>query len=440
MNYADFLFETYGKVKLDKVKLDFIDAVAEKTLTVDEHAYYQVLVESGHQNIFLEALNGGDYESLYEGINHDLILENLLKKAQERFKALKDKVADKGKEALDKMSDASKNLIKVGGNILKPLQAIVEKMGAAIAKAWEKVKSITAAAVEKAVEPITKRVKGLIEDGDKRKSLISEMGNVKATMAAGLKIATGGFADSIKKAGAKAATSSGDSNENVNIQEILDEVYEASVNSWQTSVYSAMITATKDIILEGYSIEDINEELSQIDFILEGGHEEKGGLKIPYISAIMDRIGHTFPFSVFHDLEKKAAKRVNNGLESASFWISKMGGPGPFTFPVVAGIIGIAIGFIGEQLAKAAVFGNHGATILGFAIPGSTQLYTIIKYTGYALAVYGVIKQAIGQGEKEGGADDHGDEKHSEEKKPEEKKEDGGEKKSEEKDKEKESK
>jgi hypothetical protein len=230
---------------------------------------------------------------------------------------------------------------------------------------------------------------------------------------------------------------------NVNIQEILDEVYEASVNSWQTSVYSAMITATKDIILEGYSIEDINEELSQIDAILEGDHADKGGLKIPYISAIMDKIGHTFPFSVFHDLEKKAAARVNNGLESASFWISKMGGPGPFTFPVVAGIIGVAIGFIGEQLAKGMVFGNHGATILGFAIPGSTQLYTIIKYTGYALAVYGVIKQAMGQGEKEGSEEEHEDTKKKEDggdKKPEEKKEDGGEKKSDEKDKEKESK
>ena len=165
---------------------------------------------------------------------------------------------------------------------------------------------------------------------------------------------------------------------------------------------SSMIYAIAEMIDEGYGTVNLVKEAKEFDYsLLEGNDPNKGGLKIPFISAIMDKISHMPPFKYFHSIEAKVAEAANNGLEKISAIIAKLDGPGPFNFAIVGGLIGIAAGFASEQLAKGAVFGNQGATILGFALPGADVIYKIIKYTGYALAIYGVIKEVIGHGDKE---------------------------------------
>ena len=378
LSYTEFLAETYHGVNLKDAKLRFLKAAAKDTMTLDENQLFLLLLEGGCQDLILEAIDSGNYDT----INASLLNESLLGKAKERFEKLKDDVKNKGKEAIDSMSDSSKNLLKVGGNILKPIKAIIDKMGDLIKAAWDKVKSLTQAAVEKGLPKLTAKLKGLVKDGDKKKKLMQEINDLNAMSSAGIKIITGGFTKMISGAAAKAASTD-------------EAIY---INMLESS----MIYAIAEMIDEGYGTVNLVKEAKEFDYsLLEGNDPNKGGLKIPFISAIMDKISHMPPFKYFHSIEAKVAEAANNGLEKISAIIAKLDGPGPFNFAIVGGLIGIAAGFASEQLAKGAVFGNQGATILGFALPGADVIYKIIKYTGYALAIYGVIKEVIGHGDKE---------------------------------------
>ena len=378
LSYTEFLAETYHGVNLKDAKLRFLKAAAKDTMTLDENQLFLLLLEGGCQDLILEAIDSGNYDI----INASLLNESLLGKAKERFEKLKDDVKNKGKEAIDSMSDSSKNLLKVGGNILKPIKAIIDKMGDLIKAAWDKVKSLTQAAVEKGLPKLTAKLKGLVKDGDKKKKLMQEINDLNAMSSAGIKIITGGFTKMISGAAAKAASTD-------------EAIY---INMLESS----MIYAIAEMIDEGYGTVNLVKEAKEFDYsLLEGNDPNKGGLKIPFISAIMDKISHMPPFKYFHSIEAKVAEAANNGLEKISAIIAKLDGPGPFNFAIVGGLIGIAAGFASEQLAKGAVFGNQGATILGFALPGADVIYKIIKYTGYALAIYGVIKEVIGHGDKE---------------------------------------
>lgn len=379
LSYTEFLVETYHGVNLKDAKLRLLKAAAKDTMALDENEMFLFLLENGYQDLIIEAIDTENYDLL----NESIINEGILDKAKERYQKLKDTVKDKGKEALNKMSDGAKNLLKVGGNILKPVKAIIDKMGGLIKTAWEKVKSITQAAVEKALPKLTSRLKGLVKDGDKKKSLLQEMGDLKAMSSAGLKLVTGGFTKMMGGAAAKAASTD-------------EAVY---INM----IESSMVYALAEMIEEGYGTSNLLKEAEEFDYSLleSDDHGDKGGLKIPFVSAIMDKIAHMPPFKYFHAIEGKVAKMANNGLARASAIIAKLDGPGPFNFAIIGGLIGIAAGFAAEQLAKGAVFGAHGATILGFMIPGAGILYKIIKYTGYALAIYGVIKEVVGHGDKE---------------------------------------
>lgn len=408
MNYTQFLLEAYGKIDSDteSAKIRLLKTAAKEVMSVDENEYFIALLESGNTSIILEAINTGNYDI----INECLLNENFIEKAKEKYQALKDKVKEKGKEALDSMSDASKNLLKIGGNIMKPLKMILQKMGELIKAAWEKGKALTAAAVEKAAGPIKDRLKNLVKNGEKKKSLTEESGSITAMIGGGMKLVTGGWT----KMAAKGAESAAQ-NESLYIQ--IMEV--------------AMINSAIELIEEGYGIDKINEELLNIDYeLFESGHGDKGGLKIPFITAIIDKITSKPPFAQLHSLEAKVAAKANNGLEKASGMIAALDGPGPFKFVVIGGLVGIAAGYAVEQLAKKALFQKDAAgavvAIAGAAIPGVSTLYSIIKYTGYAVAIHGIIKEVVGQdegGEDDHGHDDkdHGDEKHSEEKKSEEK-------------------
>ena len=397
LSYSEFLMETYYGVNLKDAKVRLLKAAAKDTMDVYENEMFLAMLEDGYQDLILEAIDTEDYAFINESI---LLNESFIEKAKERFEKLKDTVKDKGKEALAKMSDGAKTLLKIGGNILKPVKAIIEKMGSLIKDAWDKVKSVTAAAVDKALPQLKSRLKNLVKDGDKKKSLNTEMNELKSMSSAGLKLVTGGFVKLIGGAAAKAASTD-------------EAVY---INM----VESSMVYAIAEMIEEGYGTVRLLKEAYEFDYALleSDGHGEKGGLHIPFVSAIMDKIAHMPPFKYFHAIEKKAAAVANNGLERLSHYIAKLDGPGPFNFAIIGGLIGIAVGYASEQLAKGAVFGAHGATILGFALPGAGVLYKTIKYTGYALAIYGVIKEVVGHDE------DPAEKEHDEEKKDSEEKKD----------------
>lgn len=388
LDYADFLFETYGKIKADKAKENLLISIGNKMLNESENFFFQHLLSEGYRDKIIEALDTEDYESLYETVNSDNSLhESIITKAKERVQAALAKVKEKGKEALDSMSDGTKALMKMGGNILKPLKLILVKIGEVIKKAWEIGKAKASEAVAKATKKIQERVKSVIKDSDKKKSLMEEMGNMKAMSGAGLKYLTGGFAGDLAKAGEKAATA----DEGVSYVAYLE---------------GAVIQGAADMIDRGYSLKLIEEELKEYDpadesTLFEGG--DGGGLKIPFISSLMKKIGHTQPFKMFHDLGSKAESFANNALEKASYLISKIGGPGPFKFAVLGALIGVAVGYYSELGAKSAVHAAvHAAEhALHFAIPGIGIIFSIIKYTGIALAIYGIVQAIAGQGDKE---------------------------------------
>lgn len=401
LNYADFLFETYGKIKADKAKENLLISIGNKMLNESENFFFQHLLSEGYRDKIIEAIDTEDYESLYETISSDNSLhESIMTKAKERVQAALAKVKEKGKEALDSMSDGTKALMKMGGNILKPLKLILVKIGEVIKKAWEIGKAKASEAVAKATKKIQERVKSVIKDGDKKKSLMEEMGNMKAMSGAGLKYLTGGFAGDLAKSGEKAATA----DEGVSYVSYLEGV---------------LIQEAANMIEKGYSLELIEEELKEYDptdesTLFEGGHGDGGGLKIPFISSLMKKIGHTQPFKMFHDLGSKAESFANNALEKASYLISKIGGPGPFKFAVLGALVGVAVGYYSELGAKSAVHAAvHAAEhALHFAIPGIGIIFSLIKYTGIALAIYGIVQAIAGQGEKE----DTGDKESSDNK------------------------
>jgi mannose/fructose-specific phosphotransferase system component IIA len=400
-SYADFLFETYGKVKSDAAKIQLLNSIAKRTLNEEEKFYYDFLLAEGYQSQLILALESDDHQILFSELNETLD-ESILSKAKEKAAAVMAKVKEKGKEYLDKVSDGTKALVKAGGDILKPFQIILKKIGDVIKKMWEKGKALAAAAVEKASEKIREKVKSIIKDGDKKKSLLDELGNLKSMAGSGVDFLTSGFTGSMAKSAETAVKA--------------EEGF-----SYASYLESAMIIEAAHMIDRGVTIEEIKEQLAeiteeQIQTVLEGGGGE-GGLKIPFVSSLMDKIGHTPPFSYFHDLGAKAEKAANNALEKASYILSKVGGAGPFKFAVIGALVGVAVSYYTESGAKTALKAIVHALehALHFAVPGFGIVMNIIKYTGIALAVYGVIKSIAGQSEKEGG-EEKPEEKDKEEK------------------------
>lgn len=393
LSYAEFLFEIHGKVKADSAKENLLRSLSKNLLSESEQVVFNFLLQEGFQEDIVSILESED-SSLYE--------ESMLQKAKERFENAKEKIKEKGKEALDSMSNATKNLIKIGGNILKPIKGILEKIGAAVKKAWDAGKQIAQQAVDKFKDKITEKVKNLIKDGDKKKSLIEELGNLKSMTGAGAKFVTGGFVDSLVKGVKKAATAE-DKNES---------------NYFVGYLEAALVTEVTNMINSGYSVDKLIESLeNDLLTMNEGGHGhgDEGGLNIPFVSKIMNKIGHMPPFSYFHDLGSKAEEAANNALNRASIVLEKLGGGGPFKFSLIGGLIGVAVGYYAETFAKTGVFAAINA-IAGFAVPGLGILKSIIGGVGLGLAIYGVVKAVVGQGEKEGEEEDHGSDSSDEEK------------------------
>jgi len=393
LSYSEFLFETYGKVKADSARENLLRSLSNVLLNEEEEKeVFNFLVKEGFQEDIIFIIENED-SALFE--------ESLLQKAKERFDNAKEKIKEKGKDALDAMSQGTKNLLKIGGNIIKPIKSILEKIGAAIKKAWDSGKQIAQQAVDKFKDKIVEKVKNLIKDGYKKKSLIEELGNLKGMASAGTKFVTGGFLEAMTKGVKKAATSD-DKNEGIFFSGYLE---------------AALVTEVTNMINSGYSIDELIESLeNDLLTMNEGGHgHDEGGLHIPFVSKIMNKIGHMPPFSYFHDLGSKAEEKANNTLNRASIILSKVANAGgPYNFSIIGGLVGVAVGYYSETFAKTGVFHAINA-IAGFAVPGLGILKSIIGGVGLALAIYGTVKAIVGQGEKDDEESHDDEEKENEE-------------------------
>lgn len=370
LNYAEFLIETYDVQHTTKSKEAFLMACAVKGgASLDESESLQFFIHEGFIDTLFETCLSLNEESFAD-----------------KFKALadsaKEKIKEKGKDYVDKLGAKSQAALKFGGQILGPLKTVLGKVKEILMKAWNLAKDSARASVEKAKEKIKEKLKPYLKDSDKRKKIAEEAKNLSAMGSAIAKWATGDFVSELAKGGQKAATT----------EESCD---------YFTAFESAFYYAAAETLKENYTLEEIITECE----LFESGHSESGGgLNIPFISAIMNKLAHMPPFSMFHKIESNVSSAAETGLERMSILATKIAtAPGPFKFPVVAGLVGIAAGYLAETAFKNGVISLQelAAKGLGFAIPGFGIAIKFMKYGGLALAVHGVINELIGGEGKE---------------------------------------
>ena len=372
LNYTDFLIETYDVQHDAKSKEAFLMACAVKGgASLEESESLQFFINEGFIDTLFETCLTLNEESFAD-----------------KFKALadaaKEKIKEKGKDYIDKLGVKSQAALKFGGQILGPLKNVLGKVKEILLKVWNLATDAARSSVEKAKEKIKEKIKPYLKDSDKRKKITEEAKNLAAMGSAVAKWATGDFIGELAKGGQKAATT--------------EESYDYFI-----AFESAFYYAAAETLNEGYTID---EKLIECELFESGHAEAKGGLHIPFISSIMSKLAHMPPFSVFHKIEAKVAEAADTGLERMSILATKIAGaPGPFKFPVVAGLVGIAAGYLAETAFKSGIISlqDLAAKGLGFAIPGFGIAIKFMKYGGLALAVHGVINELVGgEGKKEG--------------------------------------
>jgi hypothetical protein len=371
-----FLLEAIGEVKLSSSRRKFLVGISQKVLEKDEQTLFEALLDSGYTNQIFESFESDNYDSLLESI--DLNEESLFAKFKEKAQAGAEKIKELGGKAKEKLSDATKAAVKFGGDIFKPIKLILQKIAEGIKKAWEAGKELAGKAVSAVKGKLEERIKSIIKDGDKKKSLLEEGKNMVQMAKAGASWLTGGLIESMASASEKAA--------------------KTEENFYISYAESAILDETVRV-LQGLSYEEIVKQLNE-----GGGHGEGGGLQIPFISSVFKKLGNLPPFKYFHDIGHKVEVKVNDGLNKMSAILSKVAGaPGPFNYYIVGGLVGVVVGYYAENLAKSGVkLALHAVEkALGVMVPGAGLIFSAIKYCGIALLVYGIIEQLAGQGEKE---------------------------------------
>lgn len=391
LTYEDFLIkEGYMTVEESKAKL--LLTVAERCSTPEERDSLQYFINEGFTNDLFDIATSID-ESFAEKF------KEMAAKAAERAKEL-------GKAAKDKLGDSAKMALKFGGNIMAALKVVLGKIKEALAKMWEFVKTKAQSAYNAEKENIEKNLIGKLKDPTKRQDLIDEVGNLGKMGAAVTKFVTGGAVEDMAKSAASAAESN-ESNSSYDTMITFDQLFEA-----------AFYNAAAQTLADGYSIEEAEKELLEFNALFEGGHGDgtsAQGLHIPFISTIMKLLGKIPPFNMLHKVEAQIAKSTEKGLNAFSIFATKVAdAPGPFTFPVMAGIMSIAAGYMIEQKVKQGVLDVNDVLIkaLGFGVPGIGALYTFMKWGGMILAIYGGVKNLLGKWKEEHGEDGHDEEKH----------------------------
>jgi hypothetical protein len=391
LSYQQFLLESYGEVKLSHVRKRFLSETSKKVLGWKDRALFESVLDLGYTEQIFEAIESDNYESLYESIalNEESLFAKFKEKAKEGF----EKAKELGAKAKEKLSDATKATMKFAGDLLKPIKMVLQKIAEGIKQVWEKGKELAAQSLNAVKGKLEERIKSIIKDGEKKKSLLEEAKNMKQMASAGAGWITGGFVESMGKSAATAA--------------------KTEESFYMNYVEAAVLEETIKQI-EGLSRDEISRQLNE-----GGGHGKEGGLNIPFISAVFKKLGHLPPFKYFHDLGSKVEVKVNDGLNRMSAVLSKIASaPGPFNFYIVGGLVGVVVGYYAENFAKSAVkMGLHALEhALGIAIPGAGIVFSIIKYCGIGLLVYGIIEQLAGQGEKEKKGETSGEDSSKEEK------------------------
>lgn len=370
LKYNDFLLESYVINHEEASKKALLVACADIAgASIEEKESLTYFINEGYVNELFE---------LASDINESSFAE--------RFKELaanaKEKIKEKGKDYADKLGDKTKAALKFGGNLLAPLKLVLGKIKQIILKAWEIAKQHTKQAVEKAKEKIKEKIKPLLQDSDKRKKITEELKNLQAMASSSVKWLGGGFIDAIEKSGEKAATT--------------DEA-----ETYLKAFESAFYYSAAETLYEGYTLESVLEELA----IFEGDHSHaKGGIHIPFISSVLSKLAHTPPFSAFHKIEDAVAAKTEKGLNAFSAFMTKVASaPGPFEFPVIAGLVGIAAGYLAESQFKKGLLDLQSVAekSLGIAIPGFGIIIKVLKYGGLALVIHGVINEIVGGEGKE---------------------------------------
>jgi hypothetical protein len=411
-SYVEFLIETYTWANTQQVKREFFQAVGKSVLEHEEYKAFHHLLQESHElvDVLYESALNEEWGVLNE--------ESYLEKFQKKFSAAKEYVKEKGKKALDNLSKGTQVVLKFGGDILKPLNMVIEKIGSLAKKLWDEGMSLAKKAVEASKPEIIKRVTNVISSEDKKTSLREELKSLDAMAGVAAKWVTGGFVEDLKKASNKAATT--------------DTEQKSEGVSYTQELQCALILEITKIINQEQDIRILMEEMelflaeevNDLSMLMEGGAESEGKrkLSIPFLSGLMTKIGHMPPFSWFHKLGEKAEQFANNTLGRVSYMLSKIAdAPGPFEFHVLGQIFGVAVSYYTEDAAKGVLKVAIKALekALHIAIPGVGILLKIIQYGGLALAIYGTIEALVGDSKekKEEGEKKEGDEKKGEEKK-----------------------
>lgn len=363
-----------------------------KSKSIDaKKALFEALSKSPHisleERLLSEAIvETEQWNSLFEGtLNEESIADKLKAKAKAAMQVVK----DKGKEYL---SDTQEAIMKIGGSVSSLIQKILGIVKAFIQKAWDYIKGQVEAGYSKSKEKITEAAKGKFKGkADVAKEEIKNLGSMAKSTAKWF----GGIASEMG-AGLNQAASA-----NEGYSEMLE---------------TALYLAASDLVVESYDF---------VQYLKESDDHGHGGIKIPFLSALVHKVAEFQPFKALHATEHAAGSAVNNGLSGISSFLSKVAkAPGPFEFTVVGAVFALVTGYAIKAGVKSIIH-EIGASAIGAmimtALPGIGVVLMCMKYTAKGLWVVGVCETAIGMVTKgddkheDEHEEDHDKEKHDEE-------------------------
>jgi len=358
-----------------------------KSQSIDAKKYlFEALSKSPHiseeERLLSEAIiETEQWDSIFEGtLNEESIADKLKAKAKAAIQVAK----EKGKEYLSGTQEA---IMKIGGSVSALIQKILGIVKAFIQKAWDFIKGQVESGYAKSKEKITEAAKGKFKGkADVAKEEVKNLGSMAKATAKWF----GGISSEMG-AGLNQAAST-----NEGYSEMLE---------------TALYLAASDLIVESYDF---------VQYLKESS--DHGGIKIPFLSALVHKVAEFQPFKALHSTEHAAGSAANKGLSGISSFLSKVAkAPGPFEFTIVGAVFALVTGYaikagvtnLIKEMGVSAI-----GTMIMTALPGIGVILMCMKYTAKGLWVVGICETAIGMVTK---GDDKHDDKHDEEDKPEDK-------------------